>query len=201
MRCLLFAGAMLLAAPCAAQDAPPVRFSPIPQVSLAVPKGWMACVEVSGTKVVNGADQAAVDTKPCAADASAAGHAFMADLNLGQTALVLALAFPQPELTSKSFNALTPDVIPRLVQTVCQKTALLIQFAPDGCDAVLGPVSGNAGLLGRATGILDSTHAPVVVRFAYFSYGVGAMLLFLAGGPSTVPEGASNEIFDSITVQ
>ena len=138
--------------PAATSDASPlrdaIRLTPIPELSLIVPRGWIACDPAINQQLGGNVLPAQFQQKFC--DATQPSHAVfkLVDPNLTEFVMVLVLELPvEGKAMFSRVLSETGDVQQRDLQPLC--SSALSQTPGSTCTANVGVVAGHKALVGE----------------------------------------------------
>jgi hypothetical protein len=187
---------MLTAAPVLADDAMP--YSPIPQVSLSLPKGWTVCDKATGTRTGNAADPEHV-IGSCSARAEAEPYFLISGTDLMRPSMIFVILQPSPSMNPAFLDHQNID--PHKVRdALCAQAVEQLDVVQKSCDVQLVPFAGARAAVGHLVGHMPNTEDDSYVPILKVPY-TGGMLTLLAIRRADKPDPGFDQVIESVTVR
>src|ERR1700712_2220149 len=145
--------ALLALRPAVAADGAPdgVRYSPLPQIALSLPKAWLLCDKATGKVIDNAADpnQVRESQANCTVDTAGGAVLLSTDPEIPGIAYLYYLDDASFTLATVADDAAhLRDVY---ADKLCAKAGELLDGKIADCRVTIGPLAGHTALLGTAT--------------------------------------------------
>jgi len=179
-----------------------VRVAPVPELSLMVPHGWVACDQATNEQLGGGTLPAQLQAKMC--EPGQPPHAVfkLVNPNLTEFVVVIFMEFPEAgkpmldRVISEAGDAQQRDIVP-----LCNA---IVSGSPDStCAANVGTVGGHQVVIGNLERTGQSANAQMDGKFIVLATSKHCYVLMFASVATAKPKASAvvDAIIDSIEVE